>query len=482
MLDRIRQTIARHRMFEAGHLVGIAVSGGADSVCLLYVLRELAPHWNLHLHVLHLNHHLRGADSGADAEFVRRIAAEFGLPFTLRDASIATGDNLEQAARAARLSFYTGMIANEQLTRVATGHTRSDQSETVLFRFLRGAGTAGLAGIRPVTTQGIVRPLLEIDHAEVLDFLRQRGISWREDATNHSRVFARNRIRHDLLPQLVRDWNPALDRNLAQTADWALAEEAYWDTEVARLAERYLVPAPDALLLDCTNLRKLPLAAARRLVRHVIGRVKGDLLGIGFDHVNGILDLAIAGEGHSRLQAPGVDVIRSFSWLRFARPVTNGLATRNYHFPAAIPGVFRVPGTELEISLEIIEKSNSSGDPISVYNELMGAIDWRRLSGALELRNWRPGDQYQPQGASGAEKIKTMFQQFRVPLWERRHWPVLTDGPAIVWAYRFGTAASYVADSLSPRILAIRETGIVGTPYSVYNNEGLFLSNSGREG
>jgi tRNA(Ile)-lysidine synthase len=475
LLDRIRQTIARHGMFESGQTVGVAVSGGADSVCLLHVLRDLAPHWDLHLHVLHVNHCLRAAESDQDVEFVRRLALEFGLPFTLREVRVAAqDDNLEQAARQARLSFFSEMISSGQVKRVATGHTRSDQAETVLFRFLRGAGTAGLAGIRPVTSSGIVRPLLEIDRADVLEFLRQRAIPWREDATNHSVTFARNRIRHDLLPQLVRDWNPALDRNLAQTADWALAEEAYWDAEIHRLAGEYLVSSLDTILIETTNLRKLPLAGARRLVRHAIGIVKGDLLGIAFDHVNGILDMATATEGHGRLQVPGVDVMRSFTWLRFARPATNGLAARNYQFPASVPGIFRVPGTELEICLEIIEKSNSSGDAISVYNETMGAIDWHRLSGSLQLRNWRPGDQYQPQGAAGMEKIKTLFQQFHVPLWERRHWPVLADGPAIVWAHRFGPAANYVADSSTQRILGIREIRIVAHPLGVYTNKGNF--------
>ena len=471
MLDRIRRTIARHGMFQAGQTVGVAVSGGADSVCLLHVLRELAPLWDLHLHVLHVNHGLRGAESDEDAEFVRRLAAEFGLPFTRRDARIAAGDNLEQAAREIRLSFYSEMLSSGQAARVATGHTRSDQAETVLFRFLRGAGTAGLAGIRPITASGIVRPLLEIDRTEVLDFLRQRGIAWREDSTNRSLTFARNRIRHQLLPHLVQDWNPALERNLVQTADWALAEEAYWDEEIARFADRYLVPAPDAILLETTNLGKLPLAAARRLVRRAMQAVKGDLLGIDFDHVNGILEMATATEGHGRLQAPGVDVMRSFTWLRFARPTINALASRNYRLPAPVPGVFRVPGTELEICLEIIEKSNVSRDPISGYNKTMGAVNWRRVSGPLELRNWRPGDQYQPQGTSGAEKIKTLFQEARVPLWERRHWPVLTDGPAIVWAHRFGTAAEYAADTETAIVLQIREIRIAGESDSVYKAE-----------
>ena len=470
MLDRVRQTIARYRMFDTGQKVAVAVSGGADSVCLLHVLRELAPLWDLHLSVLHLNHRLRGAESDEDAEFVRRLAAEFGLPFTAHQADVSTvPENLEQSAREARLSFFRDAISSGKAACVATGHTRSDQAETVLFRFLRGAGTAGLSAIRPVTADGIVRPLLEIDRADVLQFLGDRNIPWREDSTNRSLTFARNRIRHELLPQLVRDWNPGFERNLAQTADWALAEESYWEAEIGRLAESYLVPGLNSVLLDAKRLKLVPLAVARRLVRRAIEAVRGSLLGIGFDHVNGILQMAAATEGHGRLQAPGIDVMRSFEWLRFGRPVPNGLATRNYRFPAPVPGILRIPGTELEICLEVTEKLDTSDTAKSVYNKTMGAVSWHRLSGPLEMRNWRPGDQYQPQGTDGPEKIKTLFQQFRIPLWDRRHWPVLMDGESIVWAHRFGPAQEYAADADSP-ILQIRETRIVPQPGGVYNN------------
>ena len=470
MLDRVRQTIARYRMFDTGQKVAVAVSGGADSVCLLHVLRELAPLWDLHLSVLHLNHRLRGAESDEDAEFVRRLAAEFGLPFTAHQADVSTvPENLEQSAREARLSFFREAISSGAAACVATGHTRSDQAETVLFRFLRGAGTGGLSAIRPVTAGGIVRPLLEIDRADVLQFLRDRNIAWREDSANRSLRFARNRIRHELLPQLVRDWNPGLERNLAQTADWALAEESYWDGEIGRLAESYLVLGVDSVLVETKRLRLLPLAVARRLVRRAIETVRGDLLGIGFDHVNEILQMATATEGHGRLQTPGLDVMRSFEWLRFGRPVPDGLATRNYRFPAPVPGILRIPGTELEIYLEVTEKLDTSDTTNSVYNKTMGAVNWHRVSGPLEIRNWRPGDRYQPQGSDGPEKIKTLFQQFRIPLWDRRHWPVLMDGESIVWAHRFGPAEEYAADIRSP-ILRIRETRIVPQPSGVYNN------------
>ncbi len=160
-------------MFQPGNKVGVAVSGGADSVCLLHVLRE----FDLRLHVLHLNHNLRGDESRDDAEFVRQLAGALQLPCTIREANFADSfGNLEQDAREARLGFFREVISSGLVDRVALGHTRSDQAETVLFRFLRGSGTAGLAGIRPVTADGIVRPLFDVERAEVEGFLRDRGI------------------------------------------------------------------------------------------------------------------------------------------------------------------------------------------------------------------------------------------------------------------------------------------------------------------
>jgi tRNA(Ile)-lysidine synthase len=461
VLDRVAQTIARHRMFEHGQQVGVAVSGGADSVCLLYALLELAPRWDLRLSVLHLDHGLRGEESRQDAEFVRALAARLGLPLSLRATSVAQSpDNLEQAARRARLDFFRETIASGGVERVATGHTRSDQAETVLFRFLRGSGTAGLAGIRPVTSEGIVRPLIEVERSEVRRFLLERGIAWREDSTNASLQFARNRIRHELLPQIAREWNPAIGETLANTADWALAEEAWWEAEIDRLASQHFTTTDGAILLDAGLLAALPLAVARRLVRRAMELAKGDLRGIDFGHIRSVMDLARSTEGHGRLQAPGLDIFRSFEWLRFGQPDAGGLESRNYRLALAVPGTVRVPGTHLAISLELIDKSGPSVSPEWVYNKSMGCLDWQRLSGSLELRNWRPGDQYQPAGYSGQEKIKTLFQQARIPLWERRHWPVLTDGSSIVWARRFGPAAGLVAEQDAKVVLKIREDAV----------------------
>ena len=444
MLERVAQTILRYSMFEPGARVGVAVSGGADSVFLLHALFELAPRWDLKLSVAHLDHRLRGAESRDDALFVRNLAAQFGLQAHVAESDVAgVKDNLEQAARDARRCFFASLFKDPGLDRIATGHTRSDQAETVLFRFLRGSGTAGLAAIRPMTSDGFVRPLIELDRDEVRAYLSEHGISWREDSSNASRDFARNRIRCELLPALVRDWNPALSETLAHTARWAQDEETYWDLEITRLATKKLTLRPPTVLMECGDLLDLPRAAARRLVRRAVEQVKGDLRGISFEHVERILEMAAAPDGHDRAQAPGLDAYRSFGWIRLAPPGIDGLAGRNFRLPVCVPGRFVLPDSSSTLELQLVD---SEGD-----------LDADCLAGDLQLRNWRPGDQYRPIGRASEEKIKTMFQEARIPLWERRNWPILELHDNIVWARGFGPAFRYAATDASRLIVRVRE-------------------------
>jgi tRNA(Ile)-lysidine synthase len=452
VFERILKTITRYNMFKPGDRVGVAVSGGADSVFLLHALFELAPRWDLKLCVLHLDHGLRGEESRGDAVFVGELARRLGLPAHLAATDVAqfkedTRDNLEQAARRARRIYYQEIRKGENLGRIATGHTRLDQAETVLFRFLRGSGTAGLAAIRPVTSDSFVRPLIEVDRADIETYLREQGIVWREDSSNRSHEFARNRIRHQLLPELIRDWNPALVENLANTAQWAQDEEAYWTAEIERLAVKLVgrVPGrPDKILVKAKELCELPPAVARRLIRHAVERTKGDLLGISFQHVERILAMAAAPGGHDRMQAPGLDIYRSFDWIRLAPPGADGLVGRNFRMPVSVPGKFTLPDNSSTVGLELV-KSDVQG------------LDGEMLSYGLELRNWRPGDQYRPVGRAAEEKIKIMFQEARIPLWERRNWPVLSLQDQIVWARLFGPAEDYAATSASRSVVRVWE-------------------------
>jgi len=459
VLDRIAEFVARHSMFPPGARVGVAVSGGADSIFLFEAMRELAPRWNLQLSIVHVDHGIRGAESRADAAFVEQLATRLSLPFHLRQSDVpAIDDNLEQAARRARQAFFAELLSAGAIDRVATGHTRSDQAETVLYRVLRGSGLAGLSGILPVTQERIVRPLLELDRNEIECWLRKRNIAWREDQTNQDRSYARNRLRHEILPLLREAFNPRLDETLAKMALLAQDEEAYWAAEL----RRHPLPGPcnTPQILSAVELATLPAAVARRLIRQAIGRAKGDLRQVDFAHIERILEMARSQGGHDRVQLPGLDIIRSFEWVRLAPAQAKPTLGFVLSFPIEAPRSVELPDGSARIMLQIREKEECAQACGTVVNEL----DCQRftspdgaLSG-LEVRNWRPGDQYQRVGQSRKQKLKMLFQEARIPLWERWNWPIIAYNGSIVWARQFGAAAEFAAGPATRLVLEVRES------------------------
>lgn len=442
----IAGTIKRYGMLRAGHRIGVAVSGGADSVFLLHALRDLG----LAAGILHVNHKLRGVESDRDEAFVRTLATEFDLPIAAKCLPVE-GGNVEQEARRARYTFFSENIAAGFCDAIATGHTLDDQAETILSRFLRGAGTAGLSGIRPFADNRVMRPMLELRRADVRNWLTEHAIRWREDASNTDTGFLRNRIRLEVMPQLAA-LNPSLPEVLASTAAWAQGEEDYWNEQLARLESELLVRNGEAILLQTGALLELPAAAQRRLLRRGIELVRGSLRAIDFRHVEAIRALTASREGSGRIQLPDLDIFRSFDWLRLAPIGLDSRLERDFEIPLAAPGITSLPERRLAVELELVT-------PAAVYNKQMDVLDWTRCAGSLTLRNWRPGDTYHPAGKSSAEKIKSLFQEYRVPLWERRTWPVIARGASILWTRRFGPAQGFAAGPDSKQILLIRERG-----------------------
>ena len=460
-------------MLAPGDTVGVAVSGGRDSVALLHCLVDLAEKFEVGLGVIHVNHRLRGDESDGDEQFVARVASEMGLPFECAQLDAAkaargSGDNLEQAARRLRYGWFAELLSQNHFTRIATGHTASDQAETVLFRLLRGAAGAGLAGILPVLDSGVVRPLLEVTRADVTRYLRSKRASWREDSSNDSGDFARNRIRHELLPRLERDWNPALARVLAHTAEWARGEEEYWDQIVEDLSTDYLRVCGEGVEFPAADIRSLPVAAARRLIRHAIGRTRGTLAGIGFEHVETIRALAARKDGRGHADLPGLRATRSHDRVLLApQPAVSGHAvSAGYCLEVDAPGSYVIPGTSSRVRLKILNPSKQNG----VYNNSFQAlVDWDKVPKPLYLRNWRAGDRIDRASRGGAKKLKLLFQQDRVASWNRQSWPVLavspgsgsrpvTAGPeTVVWARKFGSSAKFAPDGQSRVVVEITE-------------------------
>ena len=245
--DRVLAYARRHQLLQPGDRLGVAVSGGADSVALLRLLLELRTELGLVVSVLHFNHRIRGAEADADEDFVRTLAKQYDLEFHPGSGDAPAwareqGLSLETAARELRYALFRDLCATGTINRVATGHNLEDQAETVLLHLMRGAWTRGLGGIYPAVKlerEGagvcgtVVRPLLQASRSELRDYLRSLGQLWREDASNSDFRYTRNRIRHQLLPLLERDFNPGICNVLSEMAEIARGEESDWNGRIS---------------------------------------------------------------------------------------------------------------------------------------------------------------------------------------------------------------------------------------------------------
>jgi tRNA(Ile)-lysidine synthase len=439
--------IRKHGLLKAGDRVGIAVSGGADSVASLRLLLELRKEIGVVLSVVHFNHKLRGAASDEDERFVAQLAQEHKLELHCEGGDVAAYAtekhlSLETAARQMRYRYFRRLLLEERLNRIATGHTLDDQAETVMLKLVRGAGTRGLAGIYPqLSVPGsqfpvsIVRPLLGVRRKDLESYLLVVQQSWREDKSNRDLRHMRNRVRHGILPRLERYLNPGVREAFAETAEIARAEEEYWQKEVSRVLPS--VWARSAL--EVAMLADLPLALQRRVIR-----AASESLGLRLDfhHVEDILALSSKQPGSDKgTELPdGWVVLRNKGELRFElqKAVPSKL---DYEYCLSIPGSVEVRETESRFEAVLI-----SGNAAKGYNP-GDLLDRSLLSGELKVRNWRPGDRFWPSHTKVPKKIKELLQERHVTGTERKLWPVAVSGTDVVWVRGFPAPTGSLARS-----------------------------------
>ncbi len=475
-------------LLKPGMRLAVALSGGADSVALLRVLASRSAELGLVLHAAHLHHGLRGAEADGDLEFCRELAAKLGLPFhearvdTAAEAQpnrksgksaemgkrAETGkpaESIEEAARRLRYAWFRKLLASGEVDAIATAHTLDDQAETVLAKFLRGAWTEGLAGIAPKleTPEGqIVRPLLAATHAQLEAYLRAINQDWREDSSNRNLAFTRNRIRHELLP-LLEGWNPRLREHMAQMAELARDEEAWWQAELARVAPQLLLPGrpvrgggraagsglDSGVAIEASRLGALARAMQRRLIRYAAERFG---VALDFAATESVRALALTGRAGQRIALPhGLLAERTARELRLS--ISHGLPPKGERLEAqakeyevAIPGEIDAPAFGLRLRVEF----SGSAAALATPNGRSGPP-----ARSAVLRNWKPGDRVTLRHSSGPRKVKEVLERLRVTGTDRTIWPVLEVEGQIVWMRgvelehdpRLTVSAEFVASS-----------------------------------
>ena len=431
---RVRRFVERHELWPRGARVVAAVSGGGDSVALVHLLRELETGGHVVLAgVAHLNHQLR-PEAGSDEAFCRTLASAAGVPFDVARANVgvaatAARVSVEVAGRDARYAFFEDVRVARGAHAVAVAHTRDDQAETVLLRLLRGAGTHGLRGAL-ASRGGVVRPLLTCGRDELRAYLAARGVAWLEDATNADTAPLRNRIRHDLLPRLVRDYQPGAARLLARTAELAHDDDAYL-TAVADTAAGAVSSNQDEVWrVDAAALLALPPAIGRRVVVLTLQRA-GATRAVRLADVERALDTCRSAQA-AVCRVAGVTVERfSADVVLFSRgdaPAVRPMPPRTLE----VPGQVEVPecGAGWRLRAEGPIERQSAPKP-SRHRILLDAA---RGLGPFIVRGRRRGDRLRPVGLGGTKSLQDLFVDRKVPRSERDRTPVVVDAAGrILW-------------------------------------------------
>ncbi len=453
-LGKVKKTVDSFGMLSPGDVIVAGVSGGSDSMALLFALcdlRELYP--DIDVIVSHVNHGLRGAESDEDAEYVREAAGR--LNFSFECVRVDTegfrkkrGLSLEDAARELRYDFFNDILAKRSAQRIATAHTLNDQAETVIMRLIRGSGSQGLAGIRP-SVGNIIRPLINVTKLEAREYLQSKGVSWREDSTNSSNEFLRNRIRNELIP-LLESYNPAIEQVLSRVAAVCAAEADFISAEAERKFKELARVVDEGVLGDTEKLLREPPAIRFSVMRKSILAVKGDLNSVSAKHLFSIDEVVRSGESSAEVNLPGGVVFHTGHGVFFF--------TREDELRKFPPTEIKNHGThrvsrDLEVTVELTDDSSLWGAPD------VGYFSPEKVGFPIALRSFSEGDRFVPLGMRGAKKLKDFFIDEKIPRFLRKKVPVFETRDGIIWVGGLRTDNRFKADRMKGPWLRIRVCG-----------------------
>jgi tRNA(Ile)-lysidine synthase len=449
-----KNAIREFAMLTQGDHILVAVSGGADSMALLHCLHRLSSKYCLKLTVAHLNHRIRDAEGDADAEFVRKISIDLGLPFVyesieVKQKALASHQNIEDLARTLRYDFLRRTAAQTGATKIAVGHNLNDQAETILFRFIRGSGLEGLAAIHPVVEGSIIRPLIDCSRELIRDYLEQQNIGYREDSTNRDLRYARNRIRQELLPYIQTHFNPQVFSALSREASLARETWAFIQSQAMTAYTALRSQTEEGLSLKIPMILELHPALQKQVLRLALKECLGSIRGVGSVHIQSLLSQCKTACSGDEICLPnGCTAIRQFdSLLLLNRSLKPDLALA---CTLPIPGQCAIRDGAIAFRCKLVNTPNLSIMKQSVSHQAF--LDKEALPDFLTIRSRVPGDRY---GGTGHKKIKKMLIDAKIPLLERASLPMIVAGNAVVWIPGFRPAANYAAKPSSETCLMI---------------------------
>ena len=439
--QRVIDFVQEHGLVSAGDRLVVAVSGGADSVCLLHVLTQRRRELGVELRVAHLNHQLRGAESDSDAAYVSDLAAQMGIPATVECRDVGAyrdqrGCSLEEAARELRYNFLAEVAVVAGASRVVVGHTQDDQIETILMHLLRGTGMTGLRGLQPRSPlpygehrgrTEVVRPLLGVAREETLDYCRRYHLEPRSDSSNVSPAFLRNRIRLELLP-VLKNYNPSIDSALLRLANIARDDVAFIEEQASQLWDTVAEEESGAVYLDVGKVVGLPRAMQRHVFRLAVAQVRGDLKDVEADHIEAMVNFLSRPAGKRLCLPDGLTLSTEYGRLILSSAQTSScpLPPLENEFDINVPGETILPGWR--VKAEVLQGPANGGQ-----DTFVATLDLDKAGRQLTVRRRQPGERFQPLGMSQTKKLQDFMVDARIPQSWRGRVPLVCSSRQILW-------------------------------------------------
>lgn len=489
IFESVAAACRRHGLLKLNDVVVVGVSGGPDSLCLLHLLNQLRPAFKLQLTVAHLNHQLRAAHATADAQFVTQLARQWQLPLELGSQNVAVlaeerKQSVEEAARQARYAFLWQVAHKVGAAKIAVGHNADDQVETVLMHFLRGSGLHGLRGMLPTVpiaglrlhpddvaglplepAPQIIRPLLEISRADIEEYCQTHHLSPRQDHTNQDTTYFRNRLRHELIPQLER-YNPNVRQVIRRTARVVAADVQLLNSRLDAVWPAIIhVETTHRVVFNRDQWLELPLALKRSSLRRAISHLRRSLRDISFEHVETAISVAELGQTGAQATLPArLRLAVSYGQLIVASPdaaapppdLEPWLAA-GASISLALPGVTLLPGTPWHITAELLPTEAVSDAELRQGERWEVWLDAEIVGNNPQLRSRQPGDFFHPLGMAGhRQKINEFMMNQKIPARRRPHIPLLVAGRRVLWVCGYRPDERVRVRPTTARILHLR--------------------------
>ncbi len=460
LLNQVRRAIDRYHLLDKDDRLIVGVSAGMDSMVLLHVLNACRQELNLSLIVAHINHGLRPEESEKEAELVREVSERLGLPFEygqfdVKEFQRVRGLSLQDAGRKIRFHFFNILLSKYDAQKIALGHHADDQVETVLLRLMRGSGLKGLKGMLPIREGRVIRPLLEVWREEIESFAEEKGIPYLSDSSNLRGDYLRNRIRLNLIPAIEREYQPNFKAVIKRASAILREENDYLERGADEACQKIVRESENALSFRFSEYQSLHQAIQWRVVQKMLIRIYGRDMSCDEEEWPGVNQL------YKKLYQPAPSLLLELPHGVFLE--------KRYDIVSLVKGEARpVPPFEIELAVPgrtfieeigkeiVIEEGTMDGEPARLIGARNTAVlDYQNLQFPLRMRNFRPGDRFQPLGVKGVQKLKEFFIDHKIPRFERPKIPLLISGEMIAWVVDYRIDERVKVTEKTQRVLRV---------------------------